>query len=84
MTMAMIISLSPHRVGKAVVPFLCGHQVMVAGVEITARVTDTPTASTQSPLAAQQKVAKSPGIWKNVPPHSPPHTAVVKTTTARL
>lgn len=66
------------------VPFLCGHQVMVGGVEITARVMATPTAYTPSPSAAQQKVAASPGTWKNVPPHSPPHTAVVKTMTARL
>lgn len=66
------------------VRFSYGHRVMVGGVEITARVTATPTASTPSPSAAQRKVAASPGTWKNVPPLSPPHTAVVKTTTARL
>lgn len=45
----MIILWSLHRAGKAAVPFLCGRQVMVGGVEITAHVTATPTAFTPSP-----------------------------------
>lgn len=83
MTKTMIILLSFHRAGRAVGLFLCGRREMVGGVEITARVMATPTASTPSPSAAQQKVAASPGTWKNVPPLSPPPTAVAKTTTAR-
>lgn len=41
--------VSSFRAGRAAVPFSCGRQVMAGGVEITARVTATPTASTPSP-----------------------------------
>lgn len=43
----------------------------------------TLTASTPSPSAAQQKAAASPGIWKSVPPPSPPPTAVERIMTAK-
>lgn len=60
-TLTKAIIFTVHRAGRAVVPFLYGHQVMVGGVEITAHVMVTPTASTPSPSAARQKVAASPG-----------------------
>lgn len=62
---------------------MCGLQETVGGAVITVHVMATLTASTPSPSAARQKAAASPGIWKSVPPPSPPPTAVERITTAK-
>lgn len=61
------MSLS-HRAVEVWGPFLCGHQVTVAGRVITVHVMAMQAVSTPSPSPAPQKMETSPGTWKSVAP----------------
>lgn len=62
--------------GEVLVLYLYGPLEMVEEAKITVPVMATPTASTLSPLAAQQKVERNHGTWKNVRLHWLQPTAV--------